>query len=416
MRKIFALIGIILIGHPAFLLAQGDVLTLDQAIAEVLSGNQDIQAAHYRTEAAKDRIPQAKALEDPEVGVMFWDVPTDTADVTKGEINYQVQQKLPFPGKRYVRGKAARLDAEVTSENNRGRVLDVLLDLKNTYYDVYRIDRSLEVNRGNQGLLKQFLASTETAYAAGKTTADSPLKAQVELEKLKNEEILLDQERTTHVAHLKALLNRPSHDGEIRLPAQIKLPRLKETLEGIEGAAMEERPELKEVRSMEKRDQAKVTIAKQDLIPDFSLGFAYVQRPGQDAWTGTAMVNLPVFWGKKRAEIREAKASLKATQAEHQSMEIHTRHEIEQAYSAVKASEKIIASYRNGILPQAKATLESAKQAYTSNHVDFLTLIDAARTYKDMQVSYYENQAQLGKNFAELERVVGKSLGKELEE
>lgn len=160
---------------------------------------------------------------------------------------------------------------------------------------------------------------------------------------------------------------------------------------------------------MELRDREKVTAAKQGLIPDFSLGFAYVQRPGQDAWTGTTMINLPIS-SKHRGEIREAKASLEATKAEHDSMEIHTRHEIEQAYSGVIASQKIVASYQGKILPQAKTTLEAARTAYASGNADFLTLIDAARTYKDLEMSFYENQARLGMTYAALERLVGRDL------
>jgi outer membrane protein, heavy metal efflux system len=391
--------------------AEGDVLTLDEAVREVLGANQDVLAAGYRTEAAKARIPQAKALEDPMVGVMFWDVPTNTADVTKGEINYQIEQKLPFPGKRYVRGKSARFDAEAAAENSRGRIQDVLLDLKTTYYDVYRLERSIEVNHATQALLRQFLGSTEQAYAAGQTSADAPLKAQVELSRLQNEEVLLGQEHVTHMAHLTALLNREDHGRELRLPSKLNWPRLPTSLDEVEAMASESRPELGELRAMEKRDKEKVVSAKQGLIPDFSLGFAYVQRPGQDAWTGTAMVNLPVFfWGKNRGEIHEANASFKATQAEHRSLEVHTRHEIEQAYSAVKAAQKIVGAYQGTILPQAKTTMEAARLAYGSSKVDFLTLVDAAKTYNELQTSYYETQAQLGTSFAELERLVGKEL------
>ncbi|HSA59440.1 MAG TPA: TolC family protein [bacterium] len=396
---------------PLQAVAGDKILTLDEAIQEVLIVNQDVRAAGYRTEAAKARIPQAKALDDPMVGVMFEDVPFGD-NVTHGEqINYRIEQKLPFPGKRHVRGKAARFDAEAAAANASGRVRDVLLDLKRTYYEVYRIERSLEVNRENQALLRQFLGSTETAYAAGKTTAANPLKAQVELSQLKNQEILLHQEHQTHMAHLTAILNRTDHE-DLRLPSRLSWPRLKATLEDIEAMAVESRPELKELRAAEKRDRARVTSAKQGLIPDFALGFEYNQRPNrEDAWTGTAMINLPVFfWSKNRGEIREAKASLQAAKAEHDSMEIHTRHELEQAYSGVTASQKVVASYEREILPQAKTTLEAARTAYASGDVDFLTLIDAARTYRDLKTSYYESQARLGMTFAELERLVGRDL------
>lgn len=405
------IILLVLLLLPFRAVAEDNILTLDEAVAEVLEANQDVRAAGYRFEAAKARVPQAKALEDPMVGVMFEDVPFGDGVTAGEEINYRAQQNLPFPGKRYVRGKAARFDARAVEEASRGQIGDVLLDLKRTYYALYRIDRSLDVNRENQRLLRQFLGSAKTWYATGKATADAPLKAQVELSKLKNEEVLLEQQRITHQAHLKAKLNRTDHE-DIRLPSKLKWPRLTTDLEEVKAMALESRPEIKGVEAMQKRDKAKVTSAKLGLLPDFSLGVEYNQRPNrQDAWTGTAMINIPLFpWGSHWGEIKETKAMLKATEAERQSIKIHTRHEIDQAYSAVKAAERLAASYRKGILPQAKTTLEAARVAYASQKVDFLTLIDAARTYKDLQMSFYENQAMLGTTFAELERLVGRNL------
>ena len=389
---------------------EGNVLTLAAAIEEALAVNPDIRAAGYRTQAARERIRQAKSLEDPQVGVMFEDVPIDTVDVNRGDaVNYRIEQTIPFPGKRHTRGKAARFDALAIGEENRGRVRDVIFDLKNTYYMIYRFNRSLGVNRDTQALLRQILGSAETSYATGRITADAPLKAQVELSKSKNEEILMEQELKTHRAHLKAILDR--HEDP-KLPARLRWPRLSLNLDEVIAMALETRPELGRLRNQEKRDRALVTTARETLLPDVSLGFEYNRRPNQkDAWTGTTMLNLPVFfWGKNRSSIREAKAALKSTQAEHESMEIHTRHEIEQAYSAVEAAQKIVASYEKNILPQSRTSLEAARTAYGSGKADFMTLIDAARTDKDLQMSYYDNQSRLGMTHAELERLVGRDL------
>src|SRR5262245_15229555 len=97
-----------------------EILTLEQAIQEVLGANQDVRAAGFRVEAAKARVPQAKGLDDPMVGVTFEDVPFGQGITSGEEINYRIEQKLPFPGKRHVRGKAAKFDAEATAENSRG--------------------------------------------------------------------------------------------------------------------------------------------------------------------------------------------------------------------------------------------------------------------------------------------------------
>ncbi|MBI2083781.1 MAG: TolC family protein [Deltaproteobacteria bacterium] len=385
---------------------------LSDLIEEALQRNPEIQAAHQKVEAAKARVPLAKSLEDPMIGVMFDDVPKKTIDVGQSmETDYLVRQEIPFPGKRFVRGRAARFDLKKEEGTSQGMIQDILLDLKMTYYELYRVDRQLEVNRSTQSLLRQLAGSTETSYAAGRTSAESPLKAQVELTKLQNQEIGLEQERTTHEAHLRALLNRDHHEP-IRLPHQIDWPHIGLDRESILDLAKEKRPELKTLKAMEDREKSKLTEARLNLLPDFSLEFSYNQwRTQEDTWSGTAMVNLPIwFWRKNRAEIREARAMQKATQLEREAMEIHTVHDFEEIFQAVTSGQKILEKYRGTILPASKANLEAAKIAYAANKVDLLTYVDSIRTYLELKNDFYESEARFGQSYARLERLMGGEL------
>ncbi len=387
------------------------ILTLPAAIAEALATNPDIQAAGFRTTAATARIPQAKALDDPMIGVEFYNMPRTTFDVGRSEdVDYTVQQNLPFPGKRHTRGVTARFDADAVAATERGKIRDVILEVKNTYYELYRLERSAQVNRDNQQLFRQLLQSATTAYATAHVAVDAPLKAQVELSKLQNEAITLQQEHTTHLAHLQALLGRSYHD-EIRLPATLPWPHLTASLETLRDLAQTSRPEIQVAHALQHESQSRVTEAQQKLLPDFSFGLAYKQKPAlPDVWAAHATMTLPVFFWKQRAAISEAHALQHAAVAEQRSVAQHTQHEIAQAYAGVLATEKILAQFRRGILPQVKVTLDSAHTAYASGTVDFLTVVDAARTYKDLQMSFYETQARFGMAFAALERLVGRDL------
>lgn len=411
-QRFFWLILIPVLLIPAKGFARTTVLTLQQAIAEALASNPSIRAAQRRTDASRARVPQAKALDDPQVGVEFYNVPIDTADITRSDdIDYRVEQNIPFPGKRRMRGWVARHDAEVVAAQSGAEIRDQLLDLKTTYYELYHIDRSLEVNRENQALLGQLLGAMQTNYASGQDSADALLKLQVELSLLNNESIVLKQERLSHMVHLKALLNRSSHES-LTIPRHLQWPRLKESLAEIIVLSLQTRPELSSLEAMEQRERARLTVAKQSYLPDFSVQFAYKQRPDdrEDVWSQSTMINLPLFWGGKRGQVREARANLQATRAERESMLVHTHHGIEQAYSAFRAAEQLLNSYQNGILPQARTTLEVARTGYSSGKTGVQYLIDAARTHQNLQLSYYGYQALLGRRFAELERLVGREM------
>lgn len=396
-------------------LADSPVLTLDKAIQAVLDHNADIRAAHYHSDAARARITQAKALEDPMIGVMFWNIPRDTANIRQGEeIDYRIDQKIPFPGKRYLKGKSARYEADMENHLAQAKVEDVLFDLKETYSMAYKLEEQKRINSKMQSLLQLLVTSTQAWYASNQTTTDTVLKAQLELTRIKNERLMLDQEETTHLSHLRALMNLKSHE-EIIFPNQREFPPIPESeseREMLMEDSFKHRPDIQAMESAEKKEKTNLTLAKSNLIPDFSLGFQYNQtRDMKDTWTGSASINFPLlFLGKRHAEILEAKANLKATQAERESMLQHQHHEIDQAYTTVFAAKKILNQFQKEILPQSQLLFESARESYVAKKIDFMSLIDAARMYREAQMNYAEQESFLGIAIAKLERMMGKSL------
>jgi len=141
-------------------------------------------------------------------------------------------------------------------------------------------------------------------------------------------------------------------------------------------------------------------------------GFAYKEKPlAKNVWAFEAMINVPIFfWSKNKAEIREAKLEKMASEKEEAALRLHTYHEIEEAYNAVKAASEIIASYEKDILPKAQTNRAIAQKAYEARAGDFAMLLEAERMYFELEIPYYETRGKLGKSQARLERIIGKRL------
>src|SRR6266446_4380773 len=87
-------------------------LSLDAIVSEVLSNNPSLKAARANWEAMKERIPQARAWEDPRATVdlnagRFVDVPPNSFT----DQRFMVEQPLPISGKNRLRGQAASAEA-----------------------------------------------------------------------------------------------------------------------------------------------------------------------------------------------------------------------------------------------------------------------------------------------------------------
>ena len=84
-------------------------LTLEKLLGEVLKNNPGLGAARSRVTSAKARVPQARAWDDPQVGIEFYATPiTSINPLADGmETDYFLQQMIPFPGKKGLMGEAA---------------------------------------------------------------------------------------------------------------------------------------------------------------------------------------------------------------------------------------------------------------------------------------------------------------------
>ena len=171
-------------------------LQLKQLIEDALSKNPEVLAAKSKWEVLRERPPQAEALDDPMVGFGILNLPTDTfsfrqEDMTMKEIS--VTQRVPYPGKRPLRSEIARKEAEAAFNDYEEAQNKISRDMKAAYYDLFYVDRAIQVTEKNREVLKLLNQIAETKYSVGEGIHTDVFKAQVELSKMIDELIMLAQ-------------------------------------------------------------------------------------------------------------------------------------------------------------------------------------------------------------------------------
>jgi len=76
----------------------------------------------------------------------------------------------------------------------------------------------------------------------------------------------------------------------------------------------------------------------------------------------------------------------------------------------LEQSRTLIRLYREDILPQARAGVESSLSSYRVGAVDFMTLVDAQMAVNRFQSEYYGLLASYGTGIAKLEMTIGRDL------
>jgi cobalt-zinc-cadmium efflux system outer membrane protein len=383
--------------------------TLEVLVNEALENNPEVAAAQKGWAAAKARVPQARSLDDPMVGVDVERMGTTRFD-TFTDNEWMISQSLPWFGKRSLKGSIEAGTARKAAQLYRARALEVTAMVKQAYYDLWQAERELELNRRNQTLLQQFVDVATAKYEAGKSSQTDVLKAQTELSKLVEAQFDVTRNVEKARAELKQQVGR-SVDSAEALPA----PLLALSLEQALKTAAEQRPELMAVRQGELASaKASLELARKQYFPDFQFRIEARQYNGkngiQEYDTGVFM-NFPWLQiGKRNAAIREARLNVEQKEFDYETLKRRTEAAVKKLHDGMTTMHHHYELFADKIIPQQRAAVEAARTGYEADKTGFLDLLDAQRVLLDFEMQNLHHLAEFHRLTAELERLIGGEL------
>ena len=397
--------------------ADEPVLRLDPLVQEAIARNPKIIAAVERHAGLKEKIPQAGALEDPMLGLGVVNLPNNfdlnEEDMTAKEVS--VSQKFPFPGKRGLSEEVAAKEADAGAAEIEDIANQVVKELKTAFYDLSHVYRAEEVARRSKGLLEELAKITQTRYSLGLGIQEDLIRIQVEISKMLDDLIMLDQKKRALAARLNYLLNRPPN-SPVGRPEEFEFRRAAFSLEDLQQQALIANPMLRSLKQEVAARGKSVELARRDYFPDFSLKFAYGQREDRlDMYTGMVEMNLPIFFkSKQERKVAEAYADIRSAQARYDSAQNEVFYMIVDMGSMAQRLERKIELYRTGIIPQARLQIDTALSAYMVNKADFMTLLDSRMRLYRYELDYHDALTEYEKSLAALEAAVGTTFSREV--
>ncbi|MEE8429476.1 MAG: TolC family protein [Gammaproteobacteria bacterium] len=395
--------------------AEPVLLSLDTAVTEAVTNNPSLAEMQARAEALADIPSQVGTLPDPILQLNVLNLPVDTFNTGQEpmtQLQIGISQALPFPGKLGLRQDAARFEAEAASSNVDEVRLRLIRDVKSTWWRLFYSDRALETVAKNQGLLRQLVTIASTKYQVGKGLQQDVLLAQLELSKLLDVQLQLENMRRTQEARLNTLLDEP-RDRALRLPQYFNpaRPQVPSDAE-LYDIAESNRPLLSAQQSRIDASRARLDLARKDLYPDFTLGALYGQR---DSVTDFASVRLsvvvPLYAGSKQYKAIDQRNRERLGQ-QYGLLDQRGRVQAEIAAARadyVRAREQVIL-FDTGILPQARQTVDSMRAGYQTNEVDFLNLVRAQVTLYNYEDRYWKAISDANGALARLTAAVGREV------
>lgn len=385
-------------------------LLLASFIDDVLARNRSVQAMIASWRAAAQRYPQVVSLEDPMFGFMVGPASWGSAQVDDGYM-IEARQKLPWPGKRQLRGQEARAQTTAARFDIRDAQLQVVQAAKLAYFEYYLVRRQLELNSQNRRILGQLRDTARTRYEAGQVTQQDVLQAEVELADTERRQIELERMNRVARARINTLLLQPPY-LELPPPASV-LPEPFELppAEVLHQIALESRPDLAALSARVRAEQAAVNVAQRDFYPDVEAVGRYdaFWQPNEDdlrPQVGLNM-NVPVYRERRQAAVREASFRTSQRRAELQQRVTDVQFEVQSAFEQVEESRRAVALYENKFLPAAEQNVSAASTNYSSGSATLLTFIQAQSQLINLRERHQQAIADYHIRLAQLERVIG---------
>lgn len=401
---------------PAVPAADETTLSLDSLIEEFTQRNPEIKVARARWEAAKAVVPQVQTLPDPKLQIGYQRMPM-VPPAVQGTI-YGFGQEIPFPGKLRLRGEVAMKEAERLEQEYGATRLRLVANLKQAYFDLHFVHKSIEIVEKNKALLIQFEKTAKARYSVGQAAQQDVFRAQVEISRVLDRLAVLEQQKESLHAAINRLLNRPPA-GPLGTPVEIQVPLLTVSLPELSRRAETFSPILlASTKGIERSEQA-VSLARRQFYPDFDLSALGTRNDliNDNGYQVMLGIKIPLFYEtKQRQGVNEALAGLAGAREDLTTTRQDLLFQVKDGFVQAQRAERLITILRDAIIPQATLALQAAQAGYAVGKVDFLTLLNSLLTLQESQLELHGEMVAHEKSVARLEAVTGGPLTARLEE
>jgi outer membrane protein, heavy metal efflux system len=390
-------------------------LSLGEVTRVVLENNPAIKEAENRWRAARARVRQVNAWDDPHVAGesrvrRFVDVPPNAfTDQTLA-----IEQPIPITGKNLVRGRVASAEALSVFEEARRTQLDVIAKARVTYFQLANAYDQLEINGKNLTSLKQIADISRSRYEAGLENAANVLVAETDHSKLQEARRDLERNLSDAQSQLNALMNRDAF-ASLGTPVTTSVDHAHLSLTSLRTVAQARRPEVQMARAKIDGEKSKLQLAHRAWIPDPAL-MVKGQRYNDAAEAMSELdagVSFTVPWvnpGKYSAGVREARANLAAAEQGLEREQKEALRLLRDQLAKIETFHHHVELFSDKLVPQAQQAFEATRLSYESGKATFLDWISAQRNLRDIEAMGRDHLAHYQVAVAELEAVIGSDI------
>lgn len=237
--------------------------------------------------------------------------------------------------------------------------------------------------------------------------------AQTEKYMLLEREEMMKQKVQSTEAMLNAVVGRAAN-APLGVPPEPSITPYDLSVEDAMRTAIEGSPEVTAKDRMIAAAEAKLRMAEKEYYPDFTVSATYALKGPQfpDMWALSTTINIPLYYKtKQRPAVREAEAMRSEAEHDLDGIKLMIASAVRDNYSMLRASEKLMDIYKNGLVPKTYQDFELALSGYVTGKVEAITVISRLKSLVDFELLYWGQFVEREKAVARLEAITGGKSG-----
>ncbi|MDR1880024.1 MAG: TolC family protein [Tannerellaceae bacterium] len=412
---LLALLCITATGHAR----DREALTYNDYLNRVRYTNVSYLAERYNVDIAEANATAARAFPDPELSLSYannqdWNLHMGYA------IDAELSYTLELGGKRKARIRLAEREKEMTVALLEDYFRHLQADATLAYLTALKQKKLYGIQQSSYRQMAGLARADSVRLHAGAITEVDARQSKLEAATMLND--LYASEGDLREALVQLLLFQGDRDMELPDSIAGELVYIKRDfhLPDLIMTAQNNRADLQAALKSQEVSLANLRLAKANRAIDLGLriGGGYSSEvlneiaPAPPFRGVTAGISIPLkFSNANKGAMRAAQFAAGQEEMRYQAIELQISAEVVEAYHKYIIAARQVEQFDGGMLDEAEAIFRKKAYSYERGETGILELLNAQRTFNDVQTSYCETLYRCAAALVELERACGIQTG-----
>ncbi len=384
-------------------------------MALVGKNNLSYAAEKFNVNIADAQIETAKIFPDPEISFGWFDNGQRRMKMGDG-FNSRIGWTLELGGKRRARIDLARSEAELAKYLLQDYFRNLRADATLNYLQALENKFLFDVQLSSYKSMNQLAQSDSIRFLLGSIMKVDARQSKLEAGKMLNNVYQGEVQWKMSLVNLSLLLGMQQTDSLIYPHGDFSKFAREFSLAALITEAQNNRADLLAALQNKDVSQNMLKLAKANRVIDLGLGAGVtygsydrnIIAPTPSYTQVGAGVTIPLKFSNNYAgELKAAYYNNIQSDFYYRQVELKIQNEITQAYYNYLSAQKQVQQFNSGLLTEAKAVFDGKKYSYQRGETSLLEVLNAQRTYNDVQQNYYQALYNYTAALVELERAAG---------